>query len=196
MKHCGTRVLTTGRLLLRPLGIGDAEMMFGNWANDPEVTRYLRWEPHRTWLETAEILNEWSKHYIESDFYLWGICDRRTEVLIGAISLIRGEPDAAWAPLEEQYGEVWEPGYSLGRKWWNEGYATEALCAVRDFWLNKVGGQWLACCHANDNVASGAVMQKAGFVYHHDAVYHKFNGQSVPCRAYALLPAAKPTDLV
>ena len=30
-------------------------------------------------------------------------------------------------------------------------------------------------------------MQKAGFTYHHDATYHKFDGTPVPCRAYFLL---------
>ena len=59
MKHCGTRELETGRLLLRRLSIDDCEMMYNNWASDPEVTKYLRWNAHRTWGETAELLNEW-----------------------------------------------------------------------------------------------------------------------------------------
>ena len=62
MKHCGTQPLETGRLLLRRLSIDDCEMMYNNWASDPEVTRYLRWAPHRSWAETAELLNEWEKH--------------------------------------------------------------------------------------------------------------------------------------
>ena len=41
-------------------------------------------------------------------------------------------------------------------------------------------------CHAAANPASGRVMQKAGFVYHHDAEYHKFDGTSVSCKCYAL----------
>ena len=65
MKHCGTQELETGRLLLRRLTMDDSEMMFNNWASDPEVTRYLRWNAHRSWAETAEILNEWEKHYVE-----------------------------------------------------------------------------------------------------------------------------------
>lgn len=40
--------------------------------------------------------------------------------------------------------------------------------------------------HAADNPASGAVMRKAGFVYHHDSVYHKFDGAEVPCKVYLL----------
>ena len=58
MKHCGTQELTTERLVLRRMTTDDCEMMFGNWANDPEVTRYLRWEPHRDWVVTMAYLNE------------------------------------------------------------------------------------------------------------------------------------------
>ena len=58
MKHCGTQELTTERQVLRRMTTDDCEMMFGNWANDPEVTRYLRWEPHRDWVVTMAYLNE------------------------------------------------------------------------------------------------------------------------------------------
>ena len=57
MKHCGTRQLETGRLILRPLDPDDCEMMFGNWAGDPEVTEYLRWNAHKDWTVTMEYLN-------------------------------------------------------------------------------------------------------------------------------------------
>ena len=92
-----------------------------------------------------------------------------------------------WHLNTERLGPAWETGYALGRKWWNKGYATEALCAVRDFWFGTAKGQWLTCCHAFENVASAAVMQKAGFTYHHDAVHRRFDGTEVPVRVYFLL---------
>ena len=69
MKHCGTRKLETPRLLLRPLTMDDAQMMYDNWASDPAVTKYLRWEPHPSWVYTAELLHEWSKHYADPAYY-------------------------------------------------------------------------------------------------------------------------------
>ena len=45
MRHAGTQTIETERLLLRPLTPEDAPMMYANWANDPDVTRWLRWEP-------------------------------------------------------------------------------------------------------------------------------------------------------
>ena len=44
MNHCGTQRLETKRLVLRRLTESDAEAMFGNWASDPEVTRFLTWQ--------------------------------------------------------------------------------------------------------------------------------------------------------
>lgn len=198
MLHCGTITLQTGRLLLRPLEFEDAENMYTNWAGDAAVTKYLRWDAHRNWTVTAEFLNEVAKQYTAMDFYCWGICDRKTGVLFGTISLTRSEREVTrsrWrgAPKEfiraweQGLGESWEPGYALGRKWWNQGYATEALEAVCDYWFNTVGAGWLAACHHNDNLASGAVLQKAGFAYDHDVTCHRFDGTPQPCRAYCLL---------
>ena len=104
MRHCGTQILETGRLLLRPLSINDAEMMFGNWACDPEVARYLRWQPHRSWAETAEYLNEAAGHYAEPEFYQWGIEEKVSGALIGSISLARGEADPGWPAACERLG--------------------------------------------------------------------------------------------
>ena len=188
MKHCGTQELETGRLVLRRLSVDDSEMMYNNWASDPEVTRYLRWNAHRTWTETAELLNEWEKHYPDPAYYQWGIVEKRSGVLFGTISLFSAvDMKTGWHLNTERLGPTWETGYALGRKWWNKGYATEALCAVRDYWFDTVGALWLAACHANDNIASSAVLQKAGFVYDHDITDHKFDGTPVPCRAYHLI---------
>lgn len=187
MQHCGTKTIKTGRLVLRPLTFEDTEMMFANWASDPAITRYLRWDAHRNWTTTAEYLNEVAKQYERPDFYDWGICTHNG-VLIGSISIAPAEKDTAggWKKgiKVELLGPAWEVGYVIGRKWWSNGYATEALCAVRDFWFHTVDAPWLVAFHANQNIASAAVLQKAGFLYDHDATCHRFDGTPVPCRAY------------
>ena len=59
MRHAGTQTLETDRLFLRQLLPEDAEQMYTNWASDPEVTRFLRWEPHKNALETVGLLAAW-----------------------------------------------------------------------------------------------------------------------------------------
>ncbi len=185
MTHRGTVELATPRLVLRRFTTDDAKPMFDTWASDPAVTRFLRWSPHRDWGATAELLHEWCKNYARLDFYSWAVCLRAGGTLIGSIAVGTAEADDGWQrPVPP--APHWEPGYAYGRAYWGRGYATEALCAVRDFWFAQAGGDFLACCHAVENPASGRVMQKAGFAYDHDAFYHRFDGSAVACRVYGL----------
>lgn len=190
MRHSGTQTIETPRLLLRRLLPGDAPMMYANWASDPEVTRWLRWEPHKTPAETQELLSAWALLYPNKDYYQWAMVEKASGQVFGSISLVDsllGEPQqrTAWHGLDLS-GGCWEPGYCIGKRWWNQGYTTEALEAVVRYWFAHTDGQFLTCCHAMANPASGRVMEKAGFVYNHDAVYHKFDGTPVECRCYLL----------
>ena len=46
LTHKGTIQLETERLILRRFTSADDTTMFNNWANDPEVTKYLTWQTH------------------------------------------------------------------------------------------------------------------------------------------------------
>ena len=123
--------------------------------------------------------------------------EKATGQVFGSISLynsLPGEPQQKpeWPGLALTDG-VWEPGYCIGRKWWNKGFTTEALRAVVAYWFTRTDSRWLACGHAASNPASGRVMEKAGFVYHHNTVYHKFDGTPVECRSYLLTRKAFET---
>ena len=164
--------------------------MYANWASDPEVTRYLRWEPHKSPAETRELLAAWALLYPNPDYYQWAMVEKATGQVFGSTSLynsLPGEPQqkTEWPGLDLTDG-VWEPGYCIGRKWWNKGFTTEALRAVVAYWFTSTDSSWLACGHAAANPASGRVMEKAGFVYHHNTVYHIFDGTPVECRSYLL----------
>ena len=192
MRHAGTQEIETPRLLLRRLAPADAPAMYRNWASDPAVARFLRWEPHKDETETFALLAAWEELYQNPDYYQWCLVDKATGAVFGSISIcngLAGEPEAAatWRRLgfDTSQGE-WEPGYCIGRAWWGKGYTTEALNAVVDYWFTRTDSTWLACFHAVGNPASGAVMQKAGFVYDHDDIYHKFDGKPVPCHTYLL----------
>ena len=101
MRHLGTQVLETERLILRPMTTGDAIPMFETWANDPQVTRFLRWEPHRDWLETAQLLAAWESLYQNPDYYQWAVCLRGSDAPFGSISAMEGRlpPSTGISPL-------------------------------------------------------------------------------------------------
>lgn len=73
MKNSGTVRMETKRLVLRPFVIEDAGAMFRNWANDPQVTKFLSWEPHKDAEETRRILEGWIQSYASGDYYNWAI---------------------------------------------------------------------------------------------------------------------------
>ena len=155
MKHCGTQELETGRLRLRRLSIDDCEMMYNNWASDPEVTKFLRWNAHRTWGETAELLNEWEKHYPDPSYYQWGITDKHSEVLFGTISLFAAQDmKTGWHLNTERLGPTWEVGFAIGRKWWDKGYATEAVRAACSWTLSQPGAASVEAKTEPENAAS------------------------------------------
>ncbi len=156
MRHAGTQTLETDRLFLRQLLPEDAEQMYTNWASDPEVTRFLRWEPHKNALETVGLLAAWATLYPNPDYYQWAIVEKASGQVFGSIGIFNallGDPaqKALW-PQQDCTDGIWE----------------------------------VTCCHAKENPASGRVMEKAGFLYHHDAIDHKFDGTPVECRSYLL----------
>ena len=195
MRHLGTVPLLTPRLSLAPLRAADAEEMFQNWADDEAVARFMRWPAHKNSLETFQLLAAWECLYQSADYYNWGIRRRADGALMGTIGFVLGEeqsPEAWRAPGLDFSAGAWEPGYCLGRAFWGQGYAAEALAAVRDFWFDEVGGAWLGCCHAVENPASGRVMEKAGWRFDHAATRHKADGTPVACRAYYLKKEERP----
>ena len=146
--------LETERLILRKLTIDDAKAIFGGWANDPEVTKYLTWNPHRNVDETMLLLSYWIKEYDKPDTYRYGICLKSNEELIGTIDVvgyIDGNP---------------EIGYCLSRKCWNNGYMSEALKKMI-FYLFSIGFNKIIIEADINNIGSNRVIQKCGFEFTH-----------------------------
>ena len=155
MRHTGTQTIATERLTLRRFTIEDAENMYYNWASDPEVTKYLTWQPHESLEQTAEILQQWEEDYSKNDYYQWAIELNDIEQPIGSISVVSLKEDIQSAEL----------GYCIGKSWWHQGYTTEAVEAVVRFLLAEVGAGRVWAQHDVANPNSGEVMKKAGLDY-------------------------------
>jgi len=150
LEHKGTKTIKTKRLVLRPFKPEDAEKMFLNWANDPEVTRYLTWDAHKDLDETRSALSTWVQSYEEESYYHWAI-EFEGEP-IGGIGLANVSDIDCKAYI----------GYCLGRAFWNKGFMSEALEAMLDFLFLEVGFNKLSAFHDTENPASGRVMEKVG----------------------------------
>jgi len=155
MKHQGTRILETDRLMLRPFLSEDARAMFDNWASDPEVTKFLSWPAYQSIDDAHAILKIWLEDYKKPDFYQWAIVLKELNQPIGSISVVN---------LDHRV-DMAEIGYCIGKPWWGRGIMPEAMQAVMSYLFEEVGCQRIEAGHDPNNPASGAVLRKCGLKY-------------------------------
>lgn len=153
MFHIGTKELVTKRLVLRKFLLSDASEMFSNWANDPEVSKFLSWEPHGKIEVTQSVINDWVNAYENLNCYNWAIIFNNK--LIGSISLLNPNDELCEA----------EAGYCMSKNYWGLGIMPEALSAVLKYSFNEVGFKRIYAKHDIGNPNSGKVMKKCGMQY-------------------------------
>ncbi len=169
--------IQTRRLTLRPARMRDAQDMF-EYSKDPEVAKHVLWEAHQSLRETRAVLRRMIHDYRFAPPFTYVIELNEESRVIGTIGLMT---------LNRQNRSA-EVGYSLSRKYWNQGLMTEALQALlaycfKELKLNRVEAQ-----HEVENPASGAVMRHAGM--RHEGTLRKrlYNkGQFRDMELYAIL---------
>jgi ribosomal-protein-alanine N-acetyltransferase len=110
-----TLLLTGEHLVLRPLHVGDAERMF-TYASDPDVTRFLPWEPATDIENVRPFLEDQVGRRERRESLGLAILLRDTSEMIGSTDLM---------DLKRTRGEA-ELGYLLARDYWGRGLMTEA----------------------------------------------------------------------
>jgi RimJ/RimL family protein N-acetyltransferase len=154
-------VIGTRRLVLRPLREGDAAAIYPLF-NDWDVVRYLAMPPWPYALKDAEdfvrLVTDPANVDAEITFAI-----TLNDKLIGTIG-VREKPRAE---LDRDAPSI---GYWLGKKYWGQGYMTEALRAMiaHVFALTRVDA--VHCGAFADNVGSLRVQEKAGFVRAADTI--------------------------
>lgn len=151
----GTQSIVTERLLLRRFKQSDAEYMFKNWANDSEVFRFFRRNPHCDLSQTEQIIMEWVNAYTKDNYYNWAIELKEIGEIIGQISLV---------DLNEKYFSC-EVAFTVGRAFWGKGISTEALKSVISYLFKEIDMNRIEGRHNTLNLASGRVMQKSGMKF-------------------------------
>ena len=141
--------LETNRLILRPFNENDVYDIYNNWASDDEVTKYLTWNTHKSIADTSFILNLWLEQYEKPERINFGIVIKETNELIGGIDVV-GYID-----------NIPVIGYVISRKYWNNGYTTEACLKVLEL-LKTLGFEKVRIDAAVENTASNKVIVKCG----------------------------------
>lgn len=153
MNNNGSVQLETDRLILRKFVIEDVEQSYLNWASDYEASKYFAFYPHKEKNDTERVIKQWLNAYqSEENEYLWAIVEKSSNEVIGNINA-----DAFYKVLN-----ICEVAYMLGSKWWNKGYATEALKAVIHYLFISEDFYLIEAKYNSTNASSGKLLQKIG----------------------------------
>lgn len=155
MKNIGTVTLETERLILRRLTLEDAEVMFNDWCNDEDVTRYLPWDVHGNIGVTKDLLSMWVDDYNNEHTYRWIVVLKSNNRPIGTVDVVNKDIE----------NKVFELGHCYNKEYWGKGIATEVLSRVVSFLFEEVDVDVIMAKHLENNPASGKVMQKINMKY-------------------------------
>ena len=145
------RIIRTSRLVLRPPLLEDAPAIFKGYGQDPEVTRYLTWQPKSRVEEMEDFLRGCVSAWQGEDRRPWVLTRAPEDVALGIVNL--------W--LEDHRAEL---GYVLARSAWGQGLMSEAVQVVTELALAEPGIYRVAAYCDVENMGSARVLEKAGMV--------------------------------
>lgn len=145
-------VLTTERLRLRWMDARDTEANFAVFS-DPEVTRYWSREPWTDIAQAAEFVAATVANYADGSGLRFGIELQATGELVGNCSLHHFLAQSRRCEI----------GYALASRYWNKGYAYEALSALIDYGFRELDLNRIEADVDPANMASGRVLEKLEF---------------------------------
>jgi ribosomal-protein-alanine N-acetyltransferase len=147
-------LLSTERLLLRPIQPADAEALFAI-LSDEAAMQFYGHAPHRTPDETHALIQEVQARYARRESIRWGVTRRGEDDLIGSCSLHHFDEGFHCAEI----------GYELARAWWGQGIAFEAVAAVLTYGFEEMGLHRIEAIIDIANERSKALLLKLGFTY-------------------------------
>jgi ribosomal-protein-alanine N-acetyltransferase len=170
--------LETERLVLRRVRLADAEDVFA-YASDPEVTRYLSWETHRSVEDSREFLRSLLERYRKGEPASWGLVYKASGRFVGTGGFDAG----VWT--EHARAEV---GCVISGEVSGLGLGTEALRAMISFGFKELGLNRVEARCVSGNVASARIMEKADMTHEGTAREKEFSkGAYRDMESYAIL---------
>lgn len=167
-------IAETERLLIRQLRRTDGPAMLRVFG-DAEVMRFST-----SGVRDAAWVDAWierclGEYQTRTDYGAWAVALRKTNEAIGYCGLTQyGDSDQA----DER-----ELGYRLARAYWGQGYATEAVIAIRDYAFSVIGLRRLVALVDPNNVASVRIAEKLDMRHEGDVM---LEGYTHPDHLYVL----------
>ena len=158
-------VLTTERLVIRPMRTGDSYDMY-EYASREDVTEYLLWSPHPSIGYTRDYLAYIESRYAACDFFDWAVTLADNGKMIGTVGFTKID-------LQNNCAEI---GYVLNPEYHRQGYGYEAAKRIVEFGFSELSLHRIEARFMEGNNASLALMKKLGMTlegYHRDMMLVK-----------------------
>lgn len=170
-------IFGSARLIARPFGPRDL-VPFVVMRNDPEVSRYQSWdgfteEEGRQFLEYLA-----GRKPGDAGWFQFALEERETGRFIGDCGL----------NIEVEKGRRARIGYTVAPRYWNRGFATEAVAALVTYAFESFPLHRIAASVDPRNLASCRVLENCGFV--REALFRQsewFKGEWADDAVYARL---------
>lgn len=146
----------TRRLIIRPWTEADAPILY-TYASEPILGLSAGWAPHTSEHESLRVI----QGPLGKD-EVYAIVLRETGEPIGSVGFLDNED----SDLELKDDEA-EVGYWIGYPHWGNGYALEAVRRLLKHAFDDLNMESVWGSYFDENVRSGKVLSRAGFVYHH-----------------------------
>jgi [ribosomal protein S5]-alanine N-acetyltransferase len=151
-------IAETPRLILRHFQLEDATDFF-ELNNDPEVLKFTGDAPFKSILEAENFLRNYSE-YQKNGFGRWAVIRKEDNAFLG------------WCGLKLNEENAVDLGFRFFKKYWGNGYATEAALKSLELGFSKFGLSEIIARAATENTASVRVLEKIGMSYFKTGACH------------------------
>ena len=151
-----TFLFESDRLRFRETSKADAKTMF-ELNSDPDVMRYtgdIYWNS----IEEAEQFLANYADYERNNMGRWATIRKKDGAMLG------------WCGLKLHADGMVDLGYRFFKKYWNQGYATEAGQATLQYGFDRLRLKEIVGQVVPENRASIRVLEKVGMRYSHEAI--------------------------
>lgn len=149
--------LETDRLLLRKLVYSDKSNIF-EYAQNPNVAKYVLWDEHQSELDSLAFLNIVYEAYNKNEAAPWGISLKNLNKIIGTAGFVKWDKNNNTAEI----------GYALSENYWGQGIIPEAIQEIIKFGFEKMNLDKISAeCHSN-NLGSIKVLEKGQFNFENE----------------------------
>jgi len=154
-------IFETDRLIIRELSTSDAENFY-KLNSDPEVIQFTGDAPFSSVDEAKGFLENYNE-YAEYGYGRWAVLSKADNEFLG------------WCGLKYNEEQMVDLGFRFFKKYWGNGFATEAAKACLDYGFSKLLLETIIGRALIENKASIKVLEKIGMEFWKETICHGNN---------------------